>query len=109
MASIAKRLHLVIPGESEVWTLDGVAISDKVSLLICFEYLVFDQEWSNHWEVMKAVGVNLLADPFEGCMDAHVHLFDVSAVIHINDFGEVFASEILDICAQPAAGELSHD
>ena len=92
-----------------MWELDGVSISEKVSLLISFEYMAHDKEYADHWEMMKAIGTNLLADPFEGCMDAHVHLFDVSAVIHINDFGEVFASEILDICAQPAAGELSHD
>jgi hypothetical protein len=99
MTSIVKRLHLVLPGEANIWSLDGVSISDKVSLSVSFEYLVHDQEYARHWEIMKATGVDLLADPFEGCMDAHVYFFDVSAVLHINDSGEVFSSEILDICA----------
>jgi hypothetical protein len=100
MSSVVKRLHLVLPGEADSWSLDGVSITEEsCSILVSFEYLVRAQWYECYFSIFGPDFDN--EPPKKNAKgEPDYYFFDVSALFLIDDYGEVISSEILDICAQ---------
>ena len=95
MRSFVDGLSLELPANPDGWDIHNVSISDaSCSLFVSFEYGAFSEKFSG--------GAIAGAEPVETDVagDQDYYLFDVSAVFHVNDDGNVVSSEILDVCAQ---------